>query len=184
MKILSLENKVTEGNYFFNGNLIDKNNELEINYFRSNFGFIYQDFKLISDLNVFENIAYPLEIKGIYTEKEIRNKVLHSLESVGMVRFTKRFINELSGGEKQRVAIARALSGDFKIIIADEPLANLDPSNSNEVINCLEKINKLGHTIIIATHNEKIVNSLNYRVIELDKGKLIRDEKGGKYSKK
>lgn len=183
LKTLSFEKKFSEGKFFFNNRLINQNNQLEVNYYKSNIGFIFQDFRLIRNLTVFENVAYPLEIQKIYTGKEIQKRVLDALEVVGMLDLKKRFSNQLSGGEKQRVAIARALVGNFKIIIADEPTGNLDPSNTEDIMNYLKKINKLGRTIIMATHNSKIVNQLNYRVIELDNGKIIRDEKNGQYYK-
>ncbi|WP_229444124.1 cell division ATP-binding protein FtsE [Enterococcus sp. CWB-B31] len=183
LKTLSFEKRISKGEIFFNEKLMNQNNQLEMRNYKRNIGFIFQDFRLIQSLNVFENVAYPLEIQGIYTGKEVKKRVLDALEAVDLVGLKKRFSNQLSGGEKQRVAIARALVGNFKILIADEPTANLDPSNANEIMNYLNKVNALGQTIIMATHNSRIVNQLNSRVIELDNGKIIRDEKNGQYYK-
>ncbi|MBL1228331.1 ATP-binding cassette domain-containing protein [Enterococcus sp. BWB1-3] len=183
LKTLSFEKRISKGKIFFNEKLMNQNNQLEMRNYKRNIGFIFQDFRLIQSLNVFENVAYPLEIQGIYTGKEVKKRVLDALEAVDLVGLKKRFSNQLSGGEKQRVAIARALVGNFKILIADEPTANLDPSNANEIMNYLNKVNALGQTIIMATHNSRIVNQLNSRVIELDNGKIIRDEKNGQYYK-
>lgn len=183
LKILALQIEMTDGNILIDQKLINQNNKnrVEINRFKRNIRFIFQDFRLIQNLNVFENIAYPLEIQGIYDRLEIKKKVLEVLEIVDLTCFEKKFSNQLSGGEKQRVAIARALTGDSKLIIADEPTANLDPDNSDEIMNYLEKINELGQTVVMATHNSRIVDKYKHRVIELNDGQIIRDGEKGQY---
>ena len=141
---------------------------------------VFQDFKLLAHKTVFENVAFAMEVVGM-GKKEIQEVVPQVLQLVGLEQKANNFPGELSGGEKQRVAIARALAHQPDLIIADEPTGNLDPLNTWDVIRLLMKINELGTTIILATHDREIVNTLNKRVVSLDKGKIIRDEENGRY---
>jgi cell division transport system ATP-binding protein len=152
----------------------------DIPYLRRKIGVVFQDYKLLPKKTVFENVAYALEVAGIKT-KEINDRVPKILELVGLTNKTNCFPRELSGGERQRVAIARALVHQPRILIADEPTGNLDPKTSWDIVEILTKINQMGTTIIMTTHNSHIVNKLKKRVIRIDDGKLIKDEKMGRY---
>ena len=147
---------------------------------RRKIGIVFQDFKLLPKLTVYENVAYPLESYG-ESSGEIKRKVLTSLERVGLKDKLRSFPNQLSGGEQQRVCIARAIVNDPKLIICDEPTGDLDPKLSREVMDVIEKINKeLGSTIIMATHDKEIVNRMKKRVICIHQGVVVSDkEKGG-----
>ncbi|MBI3385180.1 cell division ATP-binding protein FtsE [Candidatus Gottesmanbacteria bacterium] len=150
---------------------------------RRKVGVVFQDFKLLFDRTVFENIALPLEINRI-SSKEITPRVEKILEIVGLVNQRNLFPTQLSGGETQRAAIARAIINEPKIILADEPTGNLDPATGWEIIKLLKDINKRKlATIIMATHNIDIVNSLGKRVVRLESGKIIKDQKEGRYEK-
>lgn len=180
VKMLVGEDKPTEGDVFFGSYEVNELEPQELPEFRRNIGVIFQDFRLLSQKNVFENIAFVLEVEG-YSQKEINKLVPQVLELVGMDDKLDKFPAELSGGEKQRVAIARAMINRPEVIIADEPTGNLDPENTWEVINLLKKINDLGSTVLLATHDKEVVNSLNQRVITLRDGKMISDEAEGRF---
>lgn len=152
-----------------------------IPFLRRKIGIVYQDFKLLPKKSVFENVAYALEVAGV-SNKEIRERVPKILQIVGLLKNAKCMPDELSGGERQRVAIARALVHQPRILIADEPTGNLDPKNAWEIIDILLKINNFGTTVLLTTHNKEIVDKLQKRVITLSKGKIIKDEKVGKYA--
>ena len=142
---------------------------------------VFQDFKLLPKLTVYENVAFGLENQGIKT-KDIKPKVLLALERVGLKEKIRSFPNQLSGGEQQRVCIARAIVDEPKLLICDEPTGNLDPATSKEVMKVIDSINKnMGATIIMATHDREIVNTMKKRVITIENGVLTRDEKKGKY---
>jgi cell division transport system ATP-binding protein len=143
-------------------------------------GVVFQDFKLLPMKNTYENVAFALEAAG-RSQEEIKELVPQVLDIVGLSDKLDNFPHELSGGEKQRVAIARAMVHRPEVIIADEPTGNLDPFNTWEIINLLQKINQLGTTLILATHDKEIVNNLDRRVVTLDRGRIIRDEERGKY---
>lgn len=147
---------------------------------RKKIGLVFQDLKLLMDRNVFENVALALEVTGMPTSK-IRKKVAEILKMVGLSSHHAKFPRELSGGELQRTAIARALINEPEVFLADEPTGNLDLATSWEIIKLFEDINKKGTTVVMATHNIDIVNSLEKRVVALDKGRIVRDEKEGKY---
>lgn len=147
---------------------------------RRKVGVVFQDFKLLMDRTVFENVAMPLEVVG-KGRKTIEERVKAILHLVGLEERAGLFPAQLAGGELQRTCIARAVIASPKIIIADEPTGNLDPSTSWQIVKLLKKIHKLGTTVLMATHNVDIVNSLRERVIVLDKGKVIKNELGGKY---
>jgi cell division transport system ATP-binding protein len=152
----------------------------DIPYLRRKIGVVFQDYKLLPKKTVFENVSYALEVAGVKT-KEIKDRVPKILELVGLSDKTNCFPGQLSGGERQRVAIARALVHQPRILIADEPTGNLDPKTSWDIIEILIKINEMGTTIIMTTHNSHIVNKLKKRVIKIDDGKIVRDEKMGRY---
>ncbi|MFK7780071.1 MAG: ATP-binding cassette domain-containing protein [Candidatus Gracilibacteria bacterium] len=154
--------------------------ETLLNY-RRGIGVIFQDYKLLESKKVYENVAFAMEVCG-YSDEIIRKKVPEALEKVGLLIKKDKFIFELSGGEKQRVAIARALVHDPKIIIGDEPTGNLDPETAKEIMNIFNDINSDGKTVIMATHDENIVNSLNKRVISFKDKKVTSDIRNGKYT--
>jgi len=148
--------------------------------YRRQIGVVFQDFKLLCDQTVFENVALVLRVLNEVEEK-IEEKVLNILDLVGLKEKANFFPSQLSGGELQRVCLARAIVGEPEIIIADEPTGNLDLGIARQIVDLLKKINENGKTVIMATHNFEIVNTLGQRVIELDKGKLVSDQKKGKY---
>lgn len=148
--------------------------------YRRRLGIVFQDFKLINDLTVFENVALALKVMG-FNEEKINLEVTEALTLVGLVDRANAFTSQLSGGELQRVGIARAIVGDPQIVIADEPTGNLDLETGKQIVNLLKKINNLGKTVIVATHNFEIVNELKERVIKLEKGKVVLDKEKGKY---
>ena len=147
---------------------------------RRKIGGIHQDYKLLPKKTVYENVAYILAMEG-RNEDEIKEEVPRILEIIGLSEKLQNFPEELSGGEQQRLAVARALVNHPNVVIADEPTGNLDPYNTYEVIMLLEKINKAGRTVILATHDREIVNRLNRRVITIESGKIIRDEENGRF---
>jgi len=148
--------------------------------YRRQIGVVFQDFKLLSDQTVFENVALALRVLN-EAEEKIKQKVLNILDLVGLKGKDNFFPSQLSGGELQRVCLARAIVGEPEIIIADEPTGNLDLGIARQIVNLLKKINETGKTVIMATHNFEIVNTLGQRVIELYEGKLVSDQKKGKY---
>ncbi len=149
-------------------------------FYRQKIGVVFQDFKLLPERTVFENVALPMEIRGEKKEK-IKERVNKALELVGLSDQRDLFPLQLAGGELQRACLARALIAEPQILIADEPTGNLDPTTSWKIVKLLKKINKFGITVLMTTHNIDIVNSLSERVIKIDRGKIIKDEKGGKY---
>lgn len=152
----------------------------KIPYLRKKIGVIFQDLKLLADRTIFENIVLPLEVIGMKTI-DAKKKVEEILEQVDIAIHRDKFPIQLSGGELQRVAVARALILSPEILLADEPTGNLDPKTSKEIVKLLSEINKKGTTVMMATHNMGVVNNLSKRVVALEKGKIIRDEKKGKY---
>ncbi|MCL4338753.1 cell division ATP-binding protein FtsE [Patescibacteria group bacterium] len=150
-------------------------------YLRRKVGFVFQDFKLLSDRTVAENIAVSLEILG-KSRSDIDRRIDEVLKIVHLDSKENHFIGQLSYGEQQRVAIGRAIAGEAKILLADEPTGNLDPKTSWEILKIISDINKSGTTVVMATHNVDIVNSLKKRVVVLSSGKIVRDEHKGKYS--
>ncbi len=180
LKLLTREEKPTSGKIVVGGIDYDELKDSQIPVLRRKIGVIFQDFKLLPQRNVFENIAFALEIAGV-TRHEIKSTVPKVIKLVGLEGKEKQFPDELSGGERQRVAIARAVVRQPKILIADEPTGNLDPQNSWEIIKLLEKINKYGTTVLLTTHNAEIVNRLKRRVVTLDDGKITSDQAEGSY---
>ena len=181
LKLLYAEEKPTSGEIFFNGDDISKLTLKELPYYRRRIGTVFQDFKLLPRKTLFENVAFALEVSD-HSDKEIRELVPQILEIVGLAHKMDSYPREISGGEQQRVAIARALVHRPPLIIADEPTGNLDPISSWGIIQLLLKINKLGTTVLLATHNKDIVNRVKKRVITLDQGKIIRDHSKGRYA--
>jgi len=166
--------------------VVDRVNVAELNpdqvpYLRRNIGVVFQDFKLLPKRTVYENVAFALRVTGA-PRSTIRRKAMQALELVGMLRRVSSFPNELSGGEKQRVCIARAIVNNPPILLADEPTGNLDPTTSWDILQLLDKINKRNTTVVVATHNKSIVDEMKKRVIELDGGRLIRDQQLGMYN--
>jgi len=181
LRLLTRELIPDEGQVLVDGvNLADLSGG-DIPLLRRKIGMIFQDFKLLSNKNAFENVAFALEVCGAPVE-DIEADVPKVLGIVGLNTKVKSFPHQMSGGEKQRLAIARALIHRPKIILADEPTGNLDMVNSYDVVKLLLKINELGTTVILATHNDKIVNSIGRRVISMDSGRIVRDQvEEGKY---
>ncbi|MDD2909398.1 MAG: ATP-binding cassette domain-containing protein [Candidatus Pacebacteria bacterium] len=180
MKLISGEEKPTFGEVKVGDLNISEIGERQIRNLRQRIGFVFQDFKLLPYKTVFENVAFALEANN-YKDDFIKKEVFRTLEIVNLEDKADSFPNELSGGEKQRTAIARAIIRKPEIILADEPTGNLDPYNTRDIIKLLLKINLNESTIILSTHNKDIVNNIQKRVITLDKGMILRDEKQGRY---
>jgi len=180
LKLLLAEESPTKGRIFFEGIDVHRIKRFCLPKFRRNFGTIFQDYKLLDQKTVYENVAYALEVMGA-SEEEIEKSVPQVLEIVNMTNKAFNFPKELSGGEKQRAAIARALIHRPAVIIADEPTGNLDPYHTRDIIKLLLKIYELGTTVILATHDKEIINYLQKRVITLENGRVIRDEEKGKF---
>lgn len=180
VKMLIGEEKPTKGQVFFGEYEVNKLKPNELPEFRRHIGTIFQDFRLLSKKTAFENVAFALEVAG-KPQREINELVPQVLDMVGLKDKMFNFPAELSGGEKQRIALARAMINQPDVIIADEPTGNLDPFNTWEVIRLLTKINELGSTVILATHDKEIVNTIGQRVITLDNGQIIKDEAHGRY---
>lgn len=181
IKMLYREEKPTDGTINIGGINVSKLKNRNVYKLRRKIGVVFQDFKLLPKLTVYENVAFALEIFGL-PSSEIHSKVLKSLELVGLKHKAKNYPNQLSGGEQQRVAIARAIVNGPKLLICDEPTGNLDENTSMEIMKVLEEINKLGTTIIMVTHDTEIVNKMKKRVILLDSGRIVRDYKEGEYT--
>jgi len=180
LKLLIAEERPTKGRVLFYNQEIHKIPNTQLPKYRRKIGMVFQDYRLLPNKTAYENIAYAMEVNG-FLDKDIEKDVPQVLDLVGLRDRAINFPHALSGGEKQRVAIARALVQRPEVIVADEPTGNLDPLNAYEIIKLLLKINELGTTVILATHNKEIIDSLGKRVVILDKGKLIRDEENGKY---
>jgi len=180
VKLLIGEEKPSKGRIIFASHDVNKLKHKDLPHLRRHVGVIFQDFRLLNNKNAYENVAFALEVAG-RPEKDIEEFVPQVLEMVGLQDKMSNFPRELSGGEKQRVAIARAMINHPDVIVADEPTGNLDPVNTWEIIRLLQKINELGTTVVLATHNREIVNGLERRVISLEKGQIIKDEEKGKY---
>ncbi|OGY83778.1 MAG: cell division ATP-binding protein FtsE [Candidatus Kerfeldbacteria bacterium RIFCSPHIGHO2_12_FULL_48_17] len=179
-KLMIAEERPTRGSIVIGGWDITHIRHYEIPVLRRQMGVIYQDFKLLQKKKVFENVAFASEVSGT-PSKKIHKIVPQVLKIVGLEKQVDKFPRQLSGGEQQRVAIARSLVHRPKIILADEPTGNLDSINAQDIINLLLKINKFGTTVVLVTHNHDIVNSLRKRVITMDHGMIISDQKHGKY---
>jgi cell division transport system ATP-binding protein len=180
LKMILAEETPTDGAVFFESIDVHKLKKNQVHKLRRRIGTVFQDFRLLPQKTAYENVAFAMEVAG-RTDEEIAADVPHVLELVNLGEKMNNFPHELSGGEKQRVAIARAIVNHPDIIIADEPTGNLDPINTYEIVQILKKIHELGTTVILTTHNRGVVESLGKRVITMDGGKVVRDDKVGKY---
>ena len=180
VKMILAEDRPTAGTVFFESVNIHKLKNGDLTKLRRRIGVVFQDFKLLSNKTAYENVAFAMEALG-KTDEEIAADVPHVLELVDLGNKVFHFPHQMSGGEQQRLAIARAIVNQPELIIADEPTGNLDPINTFEVVQIFKKINDLGTTVILTTHNRGVVDSIQKRVVTLEKGKIIRDDKEGKY---
>lgn len=180
IKLMYREERPTKGQIFLNGFNVERLKEKQIPILRRNIGVVFQDYRLLPNLSVYENIAFAMEVIEA-SKKVIRKRVPEVLELVGLKNKIHSLPNELSGGEQQRIALARALINNPSMIIADEPTGNLDPDTSWEIMELFERINYKGTTIVMATHNREIVNTIKRRVIAIENGKVVRDQQRGDY---
>ena len=180
IKLLLRELVPTSGRIFVNGTDVVRLKRRKIPKFRRSLGVVFQDFRLLKDRNVYENVAFAQRIIQM-PSREIRKNVPAMLSRVGLAGKYKAKPKQLSGGDQQRVALARALVNRPEILLADEPTGNLDPKNSWEIMNLLEKINNDGTTVLVVTHNREIVNAMQKRVITMKKGLIVSDEEKGGY---
>ncbi|AYE48673.1 cell division ATP-binding protein FtsE [Priestia megaterium] len=180
IKMMYREEKPSSGNIIVNGANVAKIKDSRVPIFRRHIGVVFQDFKLLPKLTVYENIAFALEVIE-QSPEEIKKRVLEVLDLVKLKGKMDSFPDELSGGEQQRVSIARSIVNSPKVVIADEPTGNLDPETSWEIMDIFEEINKRGTTILMATHNREIVNTIRKRVIAIENGNVVRDEVRGEY---
>lgn len=178
IKLILKEEEPTSGNIIINGKDTTFLKKSRVPYLRRSMGVVFQDFRLLPDKTVYENVAFAMYIVKA-TPRHIRRQVPMVLSLVGLSSKAKMYPNELSGGEQQRVALARALVNNPAMLIADEPTGNLDPDTAWDIMTLLDDINKRGTTVVVATHAKDIVDRMNKRVIHISKGKIIRDSKGG-----
>jgi cell division transport system ATP-binding protein len=182
LKLLYREEVATRGAVFVEGQDVARLKPREVPFLRRRMGVVFQDFGLLPNRTVFENVAFALRVIGA-GRREVRRKVPAALELVGLVHRCDAFPHQISGGEQQRVAIARALVNEPPLLLADEPTGNLDPDTSLGIAQILANINVLGTTVIVATHDKQIVDTLQRRVVEIDRGCLVRDEQEGTYAR-
>jgi len=180
VKMILADDTPTSGTIFFESLNVNGLKSADLTKLRRRIGVVFQDFKLLSNKTAYENIAFAMEAVG-KTNAEIASDVPHVLELVDLGNKMRHFPSQMSGGEQQRLSIARAIINQPEVIIADEPTGNLDPVNTYEIVQILKKINDLGTTVILTTHNRGIVESIGKRVITMEKGRIIRDDKDGKY---
>ncbi|MCK4355349.1 cell division ATP-binding protein FtsE [Candidatus Parcubacteria bacterium] len=180
LKMLLVEERPNSGKIFFDNQDIYQIKNNKLSGFRRKIGVVFQDYKLFPSKNVYDNVAYIMEVMGA-EDKEIERDVSEVLEIVGLSNRAENLPAQLSGGERQRAAFARALIHRPLVILADEPTGNLDPYQTQDIIQLLEKINELGTIIVLATHDKSVINTLKKRVITLEQGKIIRDEKQGRF---
>ncbi|KYH31463.1 cell division ATP-binding protein FtsE [Neomoorella mulderi] len=180
IRLLFREEVPTRGQILIGGRSIARLKRREVPFLRRNIGIVFQDFRLLPEWTVFENVAFALRVIEV-SPREIKPRVEKALERVGLSNRARMFPHQLSGGEQQRAAIARAIVNNPRILVADEPTGNLDPATSREIMKLLEEINYQGTTVIMATHAWDIVNSMRKRVIALQQGRLVRDDREGAY---
>lgn len=181
LKLLLAEDRPTNGKVFLDSQDIHRMRMREVTRVRRRIGMIFQDFRLLPHKNAYENIAFAMEAAG-RPDDEIASDVPHVLKLVDLEDKMWNFPHELSGGERQRVAIARAIVNQPDILIADEPTGNLDPINTYDIVQILKKINNLGTTVLLTTHNKGVIDSLQHRVVTLENGRIVRDDRHGTYS--
>ena len=180
IKLLMKELDSTSGQIIVSGERLEGMKHRRVAKYRRKLGVVFQDFRLLKDRNVYENVAFAQRVVNRPT-RVIRKRVPEVLQEVGLAVKYKSFPDELSGGEQQRVALARALVNRPDILLADEPTGNLDPKTSEEIMKLLEQINDRGTTVVVVTHNKDIVNSMRKRVVTMHEGSIISDEKEGEY---
>lgn len=180
LQLMLKEEVPTSGDVFVSNYHVNKLRGGQVNKLRQHIGYVFQDFRLLQKKNVYQNVAFALEVIG-RPKAAIEKSVMETLEMVGLDAKANRMPNELSGGEQQRVAIARAFVNRPLVLLADEPTGNLDPNTSQDIMVLLNRINKLGTTVVMSTHNAQAVNNMRRRVIELHMGKLVRDDAHGVY---
>lgn len=180
LRLLYHESTPTSGDITVDGIRVDKLKRSRVPALRRHLGVVFQDFKLLSDKTVWENVAFAMQVTGAHS-RDIMRQVPRALDLVGLSHKSRMYPGELSGGEQQRAAIARALVNNPKILLCDEPTGNLDPSNTTEIMELLLRINLKGTTVVVATHNQAVVDRMRRRVVRLDDGKIVTDEERGYY---
>ena len=180
IKLMMREEKPSSGEVYVNGQNLVRMKRRKVPYYRRTLGVVFQDFRLIPNMNVYDNVAFALRVTNV-SGKEIRSRVPYILGLVGLSHKAKSLPVHLSGGEQQRVALARALVNNPPLIIADEPTGNIDPDLSFEIVDLLSEINKCGTTIVMVTHEHTLVNEFDHRVITIDEGTVISDDRNRGY---
>jgi cell division transport system ATP-binding protein len=180
LRLLYRETGPTAGEITVDGIRVDRLRRGRIPALRRHLGVVFQDFKLLSDKTVWENVAFAMQVTGAHT-RDILRQVPRALDLVGLSHKSRMYPGELSGGEAQRTAIARALVNNPKLLLCDEPTGNLDPSNTTEIMELLLRINLKGTTVVVATHNQAVVDRMRRRVVRLEDGKIVTDEERGYY---
>lgn len=180
LKLLYREMRPTAGEVTVDNIRVDKLRRSKVPALRRNIGVVFQDFKLLTHKTVWENVAFALQVTGANT-KDVKRQVPRSLDLVGLSHKSRMLPSELSGGEQQRTAIARALVNNPKILLCDEPTGNLDPTNTTEIMELLQRINLKGTTVVVATHNAAVVDRMRRRVIRLEDGRVLHDDERGYY---
>jgi len=180
LRLLYREQVPSSGEITVDGIHVDRIKRSRVPALRRHLGVVFQDFKLLSDKTVWENVAFAMQVTGAHT-KDVMRQVPRALDLVGLAHKSRMYPGELSGGEQQRTAIARAIVNNPKILLCDEPTGNLDPSNTTEIMELLLRINVKGTTVIVATHNQAVVDRMRRRVVRLEDGKIVTDEERGYY---
>jgi cell division transport system ATP-binding protein len=180
LRLLYREMIPSSGEITVDGIRVDRLRHSRIPALRRHLGVVFQDFKLLTDKTVWENVAFALQVTGAHT-KDIKRQVPRCLDLVGLSHKSRMYPGELSGGEQQRTAIARALVNNPKILLCDEPTGNLDPANTTEIMDLLGRINLKGTTVVVATHNQAVVDRMRRRVVRMENGRIVTDEERGYY---